>query len=455
MRSALFFLLCWFLCGFCYGNETFLLPEDPLTPPFRPGLLPIALVNRSQLPESRVHVAVIGRNLSGAQCFVQFDAAGVGTLVPATEGDNASHYTCTLPELPAYAGGRVLYVPQINSALVYFSIDHPLNMPVNAPNAIVQPNFTYSPDPNYRTIFDIFEFAYVPGTPNIAADATAVSFFAIPLYGYISTPGSCSAKNSGLHQPRSQIMRQLESCFDSSESSSEWAHLILKDGSRVLRVLSTGKAMTAAQPLFDPNYLDHASQYGSSFLQQIWTGEASFYRSHSLKLKLPCGSRETYTGCVNPDHTITLTSEPSGYKVVFAAPATARNPFTTTQHIFSGEPLHVSDTSPGKADGVQLSKLFEEALVAGLLPTADTLSQEYLAAHQAQYYNANTVLSSLSQSEGPWYDLYSKALHSLGTIYTFAYDEPLWPGVLISSDSCVPNKTFLGITIGPMPDLLE
>jgi hypothetical protein len=192
--------------------------------------------------------------------------------------------------------------------------------------------------------------------------------------------------------------------------------------------------------------LDNAASYGYSYINDIWTGGSSFYRNHTLTMTIPNGSLQTYTGVINVGNTITLTSSPSGYQVVFAAPTTSAP--TTSFNIFSGVTLVQSDTSPGAADGVQLFKLFEEAIIAGLVPTTNTLSNPYLAANQASFYTTNPNLSPAGQTKGPWYDLYSKALHSLGFIYTFAFDEPLWPQVQIFSNTLEANSTYLGITIG-------
>ena len=243
-------------------------------------------------------------------------------------------------------------------------------------------------------------------------------------------------------------MSHAASVFATAHSPevTQWNNLFLKNGSTILRLLSTGKAISnTPTPIFDQNYLDNAATYGYSYINDIWTSLTSFYRTHPLTMTIPNGSLETYTGVINSDNTITLTSTPSGYQVVFAAPTTTAP--TTSFNIFSAVLLVQSDTSPGAADGVQLSKLFEEAVIAGLVPTANTLSNPYLTSNQGIYYTVNPNLSASGQSTGPWYDLYSKALHSLGDIYTFGFDEPLWPQVQIFSNTLQPT-TYMSITIG-------
>lgn len=418
----------------------------PPAPPFIQGLLGIVLVNQSTLDDADVYIVVTGKNqTTQEQVFVSIDpSTGIGTLVVAADGDNALNYGLSLSQLPIGSTGRVIYLPNIIGGEVWISMNNKLNMPTNG-NDIVQPNFSSTDDPNYYTNFDIFELAYTTNSaPNIVADATAVSFHSLSLVGYISTPSS-SNDTTGLSQNRSTVLNAMSAAFAAAPESDQWNKLFLRNGGEVLRVLSPGKgtlAPTANQ--FDPNYLDNAAAYNFSYIEDIWTGGSAFYKTHDLKLTIPNGSLETYTGEIQLDDTITFTSAPSGYVVTFAAPVTTTP--STTFNILSGITLVASDNSPGQADGVQLSKLFEEAIIAGLVPTANTLSNEYLTENQANYYQFNSNLGTTAAT-GPWYDLYSKSLHDLGYIYTFAFDEPLWPQVQIFSNSLIENETYMGITI--------
>lgn len=419
--------------------------DNPLPPPFLEGYLPIVLRNNSTLPDNQVYVLVTGKDESTlTQSFLKI-IDGVGQLQAANPGDNAINYSYLLSDLPLTTSGRVIYLPKIVGGVVWFSMQNPLNMLVNAPHDIIQPNFTSPADPNYYTNFDIFEVTYVSTGTNIAADATAVSFFSIPLHGYISTPAPGSSSNTGLTESRSTILSSAASLFSTVPNAAEWNKLFLKNGSTTLRLLSPGKGMEAPVP-FDENYLDNSASYGYSYINDIWSGVSSYYRTNPLQLTIPNGSLDTYNGVINLDNTITFTGVNYGYVIVLAAPTTVAP--TTSFDIFSGKFFTVSDNSPGQADSVQITKLFEEAIIAGLVPTSNTLSNDYLAANQSNYYQINPNLAPLGQTTGPWYDLYSKALHAQGYIYTFAFDEPLWPQVQIFSTTLVENETYIGITIG-------
>jgi len=431
-------------------------PSNPPAPTFKQGYLPLVLVNNSTLPDEDVYVLITGKTVdSSSQVWGQVNTtlgAGFGnvSLANVSNTDNSSTFSVPLSSLPRGSTGRVVYLPQIRSGIIWFSMSKPLNMGVNN-LSIVQPNFTNSQDPNYATNFDIFELTYLAaGSPQIAADATAVSFFSIPLYGYLAGATSASS-NTGLYQPRSYIMGQLATKFNQAVEHPEWSKLILKQGDSIIRCLSTGKSISASG--FDANYLNNSS-YGYDFIDELWTKVGSYYKNNNLTMSVtttaPAGTF-TYTGSVQGDNTFKFTSLDSGNpgEVTFLTPTTTPTPTgTTTYNIFSALNL-TNPTNPPTAGTAAdaISKLFEEALIAGLLPTTNTLSLSYLSQNQSNFYQVNPNLSTAGQTTGPWYDLYSKVLHGLGSIYTFGFDEPLWPQVLLEAPF-VENSTYLGITIG-------
>lgn len=433
-------------------------PPNPPPPPFKTGLLPIVLVNNSGLPDNQVYVLVTG--LTDDSLFQVWGnintASGVATMQHVASTDNSTSFSYLLSDLPATSGGHVIYIPNIRSGLIWFSMSNKLSLAVvnvggTPPLQIVQPNFTNPSDVNYATNFDIFEVAYVQAVSDtqIAADATAVSFFSLPLYGYLAGAKS-SSSNTGLYQPRSYIMSQAAALFATAPIASQWNKLLLTSGGATLRLLATGKAIAAN--LFDANYLDNAAGYGYSYISDIWTGLSSYYRqpnvcNMSVTVTVPSTATYTYQGSVQPDNTFVFTSSDGGPTVTFPKPPISPTPTgTATFNIFSAinfiTPLPTAGTA---ADAV--SKLFQEAIIAGLVPTRNTLSLSYLSSNQGNFYNVNSNLSPAGQTSGPWYDLYSKALHRLGSIYTYGFDEPLWPQVLLSGPF-TDNLTYIGITIG-------
>ncbi len=437
---------------------------DPIAPEFKAGYLPIVLVNNSGLPDSEVYVLITGDTTDKSnQVWGVVDTNtgpgfGLISLRAVEPGDNSTTYSYLLSQLPETASGRVIYSPEITSGIVWFSMKNKLSMTVNAtpgvpPNTIVQPNFTNPSDSNYSTNYDIFEYTFLKsGSPQVSADATAVSFFSIPLVGYLPNATTASS-HTGLTQNRSYIMSHAASVFTEfaiGPAQTEWNKLFLTQSSTILRLLSTGKSISASA--FDANYLDDSAAYGYSYLDDIWTGVAAYYKqgNHDLSMTVvvtkPATASYDYTGNVQAGEFV-LTSSNGGPDVTFPVPVTSPTPTgTTTFDIFSAINFITPLPAAGTA-GDATSKLLQEAIVAGLVPTTDTLSLEYLSANQGNYYKINDNLKPGGKTTGPWYDLYSKALHELGSIYTYGFDEPLWPTVLIGAPF-IENSTYLGITIG-------
>lgn len=433
----------------------------PVTPPTQPlsygSDLPIVFKNNSGYDDDQVYILIQGKwpqGSSGTPLFIDVDTTtGVGVHHNVSVGDNGSTYTVKYSDLPNNGSdGKTIYIPQTDSFLVFISFQNALNIPViddGGQPAIADPAFDNPDDPygNYNTIWDQVEGAYVTTTPNVNVDATAVSFFSIPLSVYLSTPTGSSGSTCGLTQDRSTLFSYANTCFSTvppSAESIQWKMLPLYNGSTPLRILSPGKSGAAGS--FDINYLNNASAYLFSYLANIWTSSIGYYKTTPLVIKIPGG--RVYSGLASGD-TITLYSQDSSDYVTLG-PVTTSSTYdpATSWRIFSGKNIYSATSND--TDAIQVSKAFEEAIIAGIVPTGSLIdaSTLYSLSSFKPYYQVNKNLSSLGQKTGPWYDLYSATFHACGLIYTYAYDEPLWPEVLLASDTLEAN-TYIGITIQP------
>jgi len=262
---------------------------------------------------------------------------------------------------------------------------------------------------------------------------------------YLSTADGGSASNCGLTQTRNSVMSYLEQVFATvppTPENSQWSNLVLKNGSTILRVLSPGKAIAGGY--FDQNYLDNFSSYYYSYLYDIWYGATAFYKTNTLSIKIPGG--KVYSGNASGNSLI-LTS---GSDSVTLGPVALGPPYASSASfsIFSANKDFFSATT-NTSDAIQVCKAFEEAVIAGIVPTTSLIDASTLTTLSSfrPYYQINSNLTGLGKVTGPWYDLYSAGLHACGLIYTFAFDEPLWPEVLLGSSTLQPT-TYIGITIG-------
>lgn len=437
-------------------------PPLPTPPAAMANHLPVLLTNTTGKPDANVYVVITGQNTGGDIGVVDI-VGGVGTYVLGVSGNTLNAYVYPFSALPASGSNRLIYLPEIISSRFWFSVDSPLQMSFNTTSSgavgLVEPNFTNPTDPNFNTIFDKAELNFQLGPVSIFTDATAVDFFSMPIFIYLNSPDVMPQNNTGLTYSRSTAMNYVEQVlnFPNEPERDQWNNLIIRDsGGTALRVASTQNGMSAPKDpsnpglgqIFDPNYSDNSGKYGYSYINNIWENTTSFYRNHQLRM-VGFNSGETYIGTVQPDNSIILNSTSSSKTVTFNPPTTGSSPTSTTSFkIFGGKPLYTTDTT-GVGDAEQLSKLFEECVITGLIPTTDTISLPYLISKQASYYRINPNLTSNGQMSGPWYDVYSQALHNLGLIYAYAFDDAFWIQVQINSAMLTPT-TFVNFVLNPL-----
>ncbi len=467
-------------------------PADPPAPTPIGGYLPFVIVNNSGIADNEVFLSIIGTKLSGTiaqpqKMYVTFAAGGVGGYNIISGSGNVPNVALnTLLPLAAPPHTYAFYIPAssagsqgISGARIYFQMNNNATLITYNNGALTEPSVTNQSLTPYTVPFDKFEFAYVPlGSPQIAADATAVDFFSLPLYGFLSTPDPSSPNHSGLYQSQSFIMNNVVPTFFNNRCTNaailaQWNQLFAPSKSSLIRVLSPATAMSVGTASsfpnkFDPNYFDNEAAYGFSLLKHLWYGSNSFYRQNGLFFQIPlapllypqpgiCLSNNVsgvYTATIDGSNVMNFcpsftTESQSFFPAPSTANATSPSPNGPTSYqIFAAQNLN--PTFAANLQGNQVSKLFEEAMIAGLLPAAfsssNPLSNSYLTANAANYYNNRSRLPA--SAGGPWYSVYSEALHYCGPIYTFGFDEPLYPNVLMQC-SLPTSSTYIGITIGP------
>ncbi len=442
-------------------------PPLPFAPAAMSAHLPILLTNTTGKPDADVYLVITGQNTAKDIGVIDI-VGGVGSFVVGVSGTTLDAYVFPFTSLPASGSNRLIYLPEIISSRFWFSIDNPLKMSFNTPAGggvgLVEPNFTDPNDPNFNFIFDKAELNFqIIGLPTVSifANATAVDFFSMPIFIYLNSPDVPSTSNhTGLTYSRAGAMNYVEEVlnFPNEPERDQWSNLVIRDsGGTPLRIASTQNGISAPKDpsnpslgqIFDPNYLDNSGTYGLSFINEIWESTISFYRRNQLTM-VGFNSGETYIGTVQDDNSIVLNSTSSSKTVTFNPPVTGTGDptKTTTFLITGGKPLFTTDTT-GVGDATQLSKLFEEYIITGLVPTTDTLSVPALISKQADYYKINPNLSSNGQMSGPWYDVYSIGLHNLGLIYSYAFDDAFWLQVQVNTAVLDPT-TFVNMVVNPL-----
>lgn len=468
------------------------LPDPPPNPPAPPagpaGYLPFVIVNNSGVADSSVYISVIGTQLIGTvaqttQMYVSF-AAGVGSFNLIAGSGSVPNYPLTGANFVSMGSNTyAFYIPDsdagsdgISGARVYVQLNCDNTLITYSGGVLTEPSVLNQTLDSYSISFDKFEFAYVPaGSPQVAANGTAVDFFGVPLYGYNSTPDPGTSSNSGLYESQSFIMQTIIPYFFDTICTpqvilDEWNQLYSPSKSAPIRVLSPGLAMSLPDGSsfpnkFDSNYFDNKAKYGFSFIEYIWTAANAYYKDKPLTFEIPLSmlypqpAGGFYTATINQTTPINVmnfspafTTEPNS---LIPAPTTAGtsspNASGPTSYVIASA-QNLNTTFAADLQGNQVSKLLEEAIITGLVPSAPTangtrLSNSFFATQKANnqfFTNYNNLPAAAGR---PWYSVYSQAIHYAGNIYAFGFDEPLFPEVLMQTTTPT-AATYIGITIG-------
>lgn len=439
-----------------------------------------------------VYMTIIAKR-DGLTCIMDIDQQGYGTCrrvcskdltkkCELTDGTKLDPYTRSLSSLPS-----TLMLPLVASGRIYFSIGKPMQFYIDGnTGTIPDPDGFKTRDVNYYTLYDKIEFSYNPN--GLWVNPTAVDFFALPIRLMLEL-NKGDTQYSGFYQTRLAILKAVHNVFrDASlrdpSTSATWNTLWLKYTGpshdpqctptginsstpfTLLRLMSPGKAIATSNPLntntsFDPNYLESTQANDINYLDKIW----EYYKNNTLtiditelkgKKEAPVYSAYFFKGQVkagtdrsgNPVDKFIFTNGNKTQDVELTKPKTIS--------FFAGA-LDSFDAQNNTAKAIIVRQL-TSAFTVGLLPalklpntTELLLDKTYFVTQKNKglYFQNNSILTPTAGSSGPWYDLYSKALHSLGMpIYTFAYDDALGQdGTLTTAAN---NIKLLTITLGSL-----
>lgn len=413
------------------------------------GYFALTITNNTKIATNNQVYVLVKANTGTKDCFMQFDANGYGTCETVNSNTKSETFSYKLSELPS-----TIYLPKTISGRIYFSIGYPMDMFVD-PNTlkIVNPDGFKPRDANYYTLYDKVEYSYTDA--GTWMNPTAVDFFSIPIA--ISQPDSTSgATQAGLSESRSNIMQQIQGIFQSYDKTKNriWNNLFLNyqnddSTNTILRLVSPGKAMVSNIPdttPFDQDYLANLTAYGFDYTSNLW----NYYQNNTLVID--CSELKS----IRPDiENFIFTGKVVGDKFIFTngipkdTVSIAKPEHSTPFFAGAGGSFDAENNTPKAIIIRQLTSAFE----VGLLPAPDgtTIDKKYFSALKTSFYQHNKLLPPESTKQGPWYDLYSKALHSFGDkqpVYTFAYDDALGQDGTLHSPNA--NNPSASITLGDM-----
>ncbi|VEG90118.1 beta-1,3-glucanase family protein [Legionella spiritensis] len=426
---------------------------------YPPDYLPVEINNKTQKSDSDIYVIIKAMDITTEHdCFIDIDQnTGIGQCTPVTPGMNSESYSYPLSTLPLSEDSRkrLILVPKTASGRIYFSAGYPMDLFVTPDTRkILDPDGFKPRDSNYYTLYDKIEYSYNDGGSWV--NPTAVDFFSLPIH--IRQEGSTSdVTEAGFSEDRNEVINSVRTLIQEKDTTRNkiWDRLFItyseSGQTELLRIVSPGKAMVenvADTKPFDLDYLSNESVYDFSYMDHLW----QYYQTHTLLIDTSeiashfSLDNYLFTGKVTGEQFV-FTNQTGSYRVVIDRP-THSTPFFAG----SGDSFDAANNTPKAIIIRQLTSAFD----AGLLPakSGTKIDRHYFQAMKANFYQKNPLLPQLTQ--GPWYDLYSKALHHFDAsqaIYTFAYDDALGQDGTLH-DPNAGNISPVQITLGSLENTL-
>ncbi|MFD0549138.1 glycoside hydrolase family 64 protein [Streptomyces rectiviolaceus] len=227
---------------------------------------------------------------------------------------------CAIPLGAAGSAPKILTLPQMFGARVYFVRDDKLDFFLNPGPSLVEPAFATKEDANYGRTWSFCEFTF--NSSQLYANISYVDLVtALPIG--LTLEGD--AKHTVAPLPDGAVDKIASDLVAQGEKDGQpWGDLVIRgDGGDVLRVISPQNLMA---PYFDrPNEMPFRDVW-NSYIDEAWEK----YRSTDLKIDLQ-GGRGVFTGRVSGD---TLTFN-GGH--TFSKP-TSKDIFTCNHGPFTNNP---------------------------------------------------------------------------------------------------------------------
>ncbi|MFG3368799.1 glycoside hydrolase family 64 protein [Streptomyces sp. NPDC090032] len=197
---------------------------------------------------------------------------------------------CAIPLGAAGSAPKVLTLPQMYGARVYFVRDNTLDFFLNPGPALVEPAFATSTDANYGKTWSFCEFTF--NSDQLYANISYVDLVtALPIG--LTLEGDATHTVAPL--PDGAVDRiAADLAAQTAKDGQPWDKLVIRGGDgKVLRVISPQNLMA---PYFDrPDEMPFRDVW-NSYVDQVWEK----YRTTDLKIDLQ-GGRGVFTGRVSGD----------------------------------------------------------------------------------------------------------------------------------------------------------
>ncbi|SDJ75879.1 glycoside hydrolase family 64 protein [Streptomyces indicus] len=288
-----------------------------------PATCELALENKSLSGTVRAYVTGHEQG-SGAWVLLRADG-GIYRPESPSAPQTPLPVDCAIPLNPAGAPPKVVTLPQMYGARVYFVRDDTLDFFLNPGPGLVEPAFATPADPNYGKTWSFCEFTFNP--QQLFANISYVDLVtALPIG--LRLEGDATHTVAPLPDGAvDRIAADLQA--QAARDGQPWDQLVIRAGDgKVLRCISPQNLMA---PYFDrPDQMPFRDVW-NGYIDRVWEK----YRGEDLRIDLQ-GGRGVFTGRVSGD-TLTFTGGHS-----FPKP-TSKDVFTCNHGPFTNNPADPDD----------------------------------------------------------------------------------------------------------------
>ncbi|KAI4160665.1 MAG: hypothetical protein LQ342_005504 [Letrouitia transgressa] len=347
---------------------------------------------QNQTKSNTVWAYVTGHDIHRNNDWFLLQADGVTPYYPANPPERLSPLLkdCAIPLNAPGKSPKVVSVPKLATARIYFSITNKMTFYLNAGPALVEPDINNPNDPNVNIQWDFCEFTF--NDTELFCNITYVDFVSLPIsLTLVPTTGPTQHVTGFPADGFAQIQQKLEA--QGQVDRQPWGSLLRRANGKDLRILNPKNAIVADGSLF--------AGYFEPYIDQVWTQ----YASPAQTLSIATGMKEwgTATGYVDPTSkllTFPSASGPPGSTITFSKPS--------TKDVFSCDtgPFHRGNDEAGNISA-RIAAAFNRTTV---LKWKDQPGQPA----PAQYYKDTPT------------NHYSRIVHEVNTDhlgYTFPFDD--------------------------------
>jgi hypothetical protein len=225
--------------------------------------LNIALQNETN--SNQVYAYITGLAINNSYSVFLLQSDGVTPYFPSSPSSDGSQLAvdCAIP-LGAPGNTRIVTVPQVAGARVWFSINGTLTFLLNPGPGLVEPSVTNPSDPNVNTYWDFCELTF--NSFQLFANITYVDFVSLPISLTLTNTSGGTQHVAGMPSNGLDTICAGLRAQDNIDHAG-WSSLIVTNNGANLRALSPNNGIVMNSSLF--------SGYFDPYIASVWAKYAS------------------------------------------------------------------------------------------------------------------------------------------------------------------------------------